>query len=70
MYIYKLVMCRDKLYKVLIDLNVVATKLGKQYGVHKPYINTNVYLKDDAVLREIDKVIKFIKYPEYSYLKK
>ena len=63
-------MCREKLYKVLIDLNVAATKLGKQYGVHKPYINTNVYLKDDAILREINKVIKFIKHPEYSYLKK
>ena len=61
---------RDKLYTVLLDLNVVATRLGTKRGVYKPNINTSVWLQEEGIIREIDKVTKFIKNPEYSYLKK
>ena len=61
---------RSKLHRVLLELNIVVTNLGKCKGVKKPYINTDVWLKEDEILREIEKATKFIKHPEYSYLKK
>ena len=61
---------RSKLHTVLLELNVIVTNIGKRNGVKKPYINTDVWQKEDEILREIEKATKFIKHPEYSYLKK
>ena len=61
---------RSKLHTVLLELNVIVTSIGKRKGVKKPYINTDVWLKEDEIMREIEKATKFIKHPEYSYLKK
>lgn len=57
------------LYKVLVSLNNVCRKQHTLYKTYPPKVNLEV-TSNEHVTKEIKKVIRYLEYPQYSYLSK
>jgi hypothetical protein len=58
-----------ELYNVLVSLNRVCIIHKSVYHTYPPKINMN-YQDKHLVIKEINKIIKYLEYPQYSYLSK
>lgn len=63
---------RQIVHKLLLDINSIMLRPlnTSKYGIHCPKINISQEQTVEQMIVEIDRGIKFLKHPEYSYLTK
>lgn len=66
---YKLIIMRKAIHNLLIDLTKIY-KTDRLKGLYPPNINISKNQTDDELISELKKMLDYMKYPYYSYLKK
>lgn len=59
---------RVRLYNVLVGLNRSMLRTAVQHKYYPPLINTKENQDIDSLIKEIEKIERFYRIPEYSYL--
>ena len=59
---------RTRLYKVLLGLNSSMLRTAAVHRYYPPIINTKENQDVDSIIKEIEKIERFYRAPEYSYL--
>ena len=61
-------MCKN-LHNVLVSLNTVCIQHGKRYKYTTPIVSIN-YQTTKKMNTEINKLLNYLKHPQFSYLQK
>ncbi len=61
---------RSSLHKLLVGFNWSLNRMSKQNSYYPPRLNLDENQDVDSLLKELNKVLSFLKAPEYSYLMK
>ena len=59
---------KSRLYNVLLGLNRSMLRTSGEYRYYPPKINTKKNQDIDSIIKEIEKIERFYRAPEYSYL--
>lgn len=65
----KLIIMRKAIHNLLIDLTKIY-KIDRAKGLYPPNINISNNQTDEELICELKKMLDYMKYPYYSYLKK
>ena len=64
-------MSRIQLNKLIVSLNTIGkNNFSMNKGLYPPKLNDNKELEEKEMISEINKFIKYLKTPDYSYLTK
>ena len=61
---------RASLHKLLVGFNWSLNRMSKHNSYYPPKLNLDENQNVDSLLKELNKVLAFLKAPEYSYLLK
>ena len=61
---------RSSLHKLLVGFNWSLTRMSKHNSYYPPRLNLDENQDVDSLLKELNKVLAFLKAPEYSYMTK
>ena len=61
---------RSSLHKLLVGFNWSLNRMSKQNSYYPPRLNLDENQDVDSLLKELNKVLAFLKAPEYSYMMK
>ena len=61
---------QGRLYSILLGLNNTAKQMSKTNSYYPPKINVDRNQEIDSLIKEIDKLEIFLRFPELSYLSK
>ena len=61
---------QSSLYKLLVGFNWSIKRMSKTNSYYPPKLNLDVNQDVNSILKELDKVVSFLKAPEYSYMVK